>query len=107
MKIAIRHRIKGFIQEELASLLDTLDRIVKAINDNPYTDYEDTVIVTPSIGTEFVVTLSKLNKTPTGYHIIKKDKACDVYESSTYKWSKNLMYVKATAVSATLTMRIT
>jgi hypothetical protein len=105
MKVAIKHRIKGFVQEELAPLLDLLDRIVKSINDNPYVEYEDVQIETKTI--EFAVVCSKLNKTPTAYHIIKKDSAVDVYTSGPEKWKNNLLYLKATVDSAMITVRIT
>lgn len=104
MKVQIKHRIKAFIKEELSPLLDLLDRMVKAINDNPYTEYEDVTILTPS--NEFAVTCKTLNKTPTSYMIIKKDKACDVYTSSPANWTNNILYLRADVINATITIRV-
>ena len=105
MKVAIRHRIKGFIQEELASLLDLLDRIVKAVNDNPYVEYEDVDAVTST--SEFVVTLKTLNKTPSYYTIIKKAAAVDVYDSSPESWTRNVAKFDATVDGVKITLRVT
>ena len=105
MKVAIRHRIKGFIQEELASLLDLLDRIVKAVNDNPYVEYEDVDAVTST--SEFVVTLKTLNKTPSYYTIIKKAAAVDVYASSPESWTRNVAKFDATVDGVKITLRVT
>ena len=105
MKVAIRHRIKGFIQEELASLLDLLDRLVKAVNDNPLSEYEDVDAVTST--SEFVVTLKTLNKTPSYYTIIKKAAAVDVYTSSPETWTRNVTKFKATIADVKITLRIT
>lgn len=104
MKVQIKHRIKGFVKEELSPLLDLLDRIVKSVNDNPYTEYEDVTVLTPT--NEFAVTCKTLNKTPTTYMVIKKDKACDVYTSSPEKWSNNLLYLRADVVNANITIRV-
>ena len=105
MKVAIRHRIKGFIQEELASLLDLLDRIVKAVNDNPYVEYEDVDAVTST--SEFVVTLKTLNKTPSYYTIIKKAAAVDIYTSSPETWTRNVAKFDATVDGVKVTLRVT
>ena len=108
MKIAIKHKIKGFVQEELAPLLELLDKIHDAINSNPYVEYEDITIQTPSgINTEFAVTLKNLDRKPVKFELVWKDKACDVYASSTTKWSKNLLYLKATVSSAIIVVRVT
>src|SRR3990167_755504 len=104
MKVQIKHRIKGFVKEELSPLLDLLDRIVKSINDNPYTEYEDVTVLTPT--NEFAVTCKTLNKVPVSYIIVKKDKACDVYTSSPDKWNNNILYLRSSVVNATITIRV-
>ena len=105
MKVAIRHRIKGFIQGELASLLDLLDRIVNAVNDNPLSEYEDVDAVTST--SEFVVTLKTLNKTPSYYTIIKKAAAVDIYTSSPETWTRNVAKFDATVDGVKVTLRVT
>ena len=108
MKIAIKHRIKGFVQEELAPLLDLLDKIRDAINNNAYVEYEDVTIQTPAgQNAEFAVTLKNLDRKPMKFELVWKDKACDIYASSTTKWSKNLLYLKATIGSAIIVVRVT
>jgi hypothetical protein len=104
MKVAIKYRIKAFIQEELSSLLELLDRIVKSINDNPYTEYEDIEIKTST--SEFAVICKTLNKIPTGYTIIRKEFSCDIYTSSPEKWRKNLMFLIASQ-SVNVIIRVT
>jgi len=105
VKVAIRHRIKGFIQGELASLLDLLDRIVNAVNDNPLSEYEDVDAVTST--SEFVVTLKTLNKTPSYYTIIKKAAAVDIYTSSPETWTRNVAKFDATVDGVKVTLRVT
>ncbi len=107
MRVFISSRLAAFVHGELPKLLDLLDRITQAINSNPYSEHEDVVLTTASIANEeFQVKLSRLNKLPKTYEVLKKDKPCDVYGSGK-AWGRNILYLKCTGVSARITLRIT
>ena len=73
---------------------------------NAFEYWEDVTVTTPaSANTEFEVRCVNLNRTPVYYLIIKKDKAVDVYSSSTVPIN-NRLFLKATVASATITVRV-
>jgi len=55
--------------------------------------------------TEFAVAHG-LRKVPTGFHVLKKNAACDVYAGTT-AWTSTHIYLKATGTTVALTLFIT
>lgn len=47
-----------------------------------------------------------LGRTPIGYLPVRKDRACDVYDSSAGSWTADIMYLKFTVASATIKLLI-
>lgn len=100
--------LTGFTIDQLPRLQDILEQHrAKLEEGNAFAYFERVSVTTPStINTEFTVTCSGLNRTPTYYMVIKKDKAVDVYTGST-AWAKNKLYLKATVASAAITILVT
>lgn len=73
---------------------------------NAFEYWEKVTVTTPSsANTEFTVTCTSLNRIPSAYFVIKKDKAVDVYTSTT-TWTKNNLYLKATVGTAVITILV-
>lgn len=108
--VVVRH-IRSFDPAELPVLVDTLERLERAVNANPYIEYEDVTITTPATANaDFAVNLASMNRTPTGYQVIAKNKACDVYTApltSTTRWGVKRLWLRCSGASATVTLRIT
>jgi hypothetical protein len=47
-----------------------------------------------------------LERVPSGYEVVRKDRACDIYDSRADAWSETSMYVKSTVASAIFTLRV-
>ncbi len=96
---------------EAPVLTRVLREIISAVRGNPYTHYEDVQITTPAAAdTTFAVTLTTLNATPTGYVVVEKDRACDVYTApvtSVARWGKNLLFLRCSVAAARITLRVT
>lgn len=43
-----------------------------------------------------------LKRVPVGYAIVRRDRACQVYDSSTGSWGESLFYLKCDTASATV-----
>lgn len=103
-------KLRSFSEEELPRLQALLDQILDGINDNPFHQSEDlTVTVPAAANTTFAVTLKTLGKTPTGYVVIAKDRACDVYTApatSSSQWVRNRLYLRSSVGSAVITLRV-
>jgi len=62
-------------------------------------------VATPGVvNTEFAVT-HNLGRVPTGYLVVHKSAACEVYDSST-AWSATQIFLKATVINVNLTIFI-
>ena len=87
--------------------LDIHEEIRRGLEENNAFEYwEDVQLVTPATpGEEFAVKASFLNKTPNGYLVIKKSAAVDVYDGDTIS-ARNLIYLKASIASVTITVRV-
>lgn len=63
-------------------------------------------VLTPGVAnTEFVVPHG-LGRIAIGYDVVRKDRAADVYDSSTGSWTDELMYLRCSVASATVRLRI-
>jgi hypothetical protein len=63
-------------------------------------------VFTPSVAdTEFDIPHG-LGRKPIGYDVVRRDKACIVYDSSGGSWGTTTMYLKCNATSATIKLRI-
>ena len=106
----------GKVTEEVALVLSTrLRDLVRKVNrrisfgdgvdgyraGNLDAQYVD-VATTPGVAdTEFTV-VHGLQRVPVGYIVVRKDKACDVYDSSIGSWTDSLMFLKCTVATATV-----
>lgn len=63
------------------------------------------VICPPVANTEFAVPHG-LNRLPNGVVVIRKDRAVDVYDSSSGSWDETIIYLKATVASAQIRLRL-
>jgi len=73
---------------------------------NAFRHWADIRMTTPSTAnTEFGVEITGFNRTPTGYVVIRKDKAADIYDGTT-AWAENTLYLKCSVASATVTIRV-
>jgi len=99
--------LTAFDEANLVKLIDILREHREGLEDKNAFEYWERIEVTTDAvaNTEFLVTLSNLNRTPAYYIVIKKDKAVDVYTGST-AWSKNKLYLKATVASANITLLV-
>jgi hypothetical protein len=62
-------------------------------------------VITPgAINTEFAVTHG-LGRIPVGFHVVNKNKSVDIYQSTT-PWTKTTIYLKASVITATVTLFI-
>jgi len=100
-------KITGLNADNLVRFLDILEEHRQGLEEfNAFRHWEDVVVTTPSgVDTEFTVTCLKLNRTPIGYFIVKKDKAVDVYIGAS-TWIKNKLYLKASVATAIITVRV-
>lgn len=98
----------------LRSITDAVQRIVRKVNGQVSfgdgasgfkagnLDAANVNVVTPTVAnTEFPV-LHRLGRKPTGYFVVRQDKAVRVYDSSVGSWTERLMYLKADVATATL-----
>lgn len=114
MKVFLKSRLTDFTPGELPKLLEQLDQVALAINANadalaanPYAAFEDVSLTTPATpNQEFEVVLKRLNKTPAGYTVLRRSAPCEIYDGQT-AWNHNRLYLRCTAASAQLTLRIT
>lgn len=85
--------------------LDIHEQLRNKLESGNLLEYWEVVEVTTPSGanTEFTVTCTKLNRIPSYYFILKKDKAVDIYDSGTVP-IKNKLYLKATVASATISI---
>lgn len=61
--------------------------------------------ITPGVAnTEFSVAHG-LNRVPVGFHVVTKNGACDVYQSTT-AWTNKLIYLKATVININIKLFI-
>lgn len=87
--------------------LDIHDQVRRKLEEGNLAEYWEVVDVTTpsSANTEFLVDCTPLNRTPSYYWILKKDRAVDVYTGTT-AWSKNTMYLKATVANAVIKLAV-
>jgi len=87
--------------------LDVLSEFNRQLfTENAFQYWMDVRVTThATANTEFRVVADGLGRTPTGYLIIKKDKAVDVYTGAT-SWTTDKLYLKATVSSAIITVRV-
>lgn len=62
-------------------------------------------VYTPAADTEFLVPHG-LNRKPIGYEVVRRDKACVVYDSSGGSWSDSLIYLKCNVINCTIKLRV-
>ena len=63
------------------------------------------VICPPVANTEFAVPHG-LGRLPNAYTVVRKDRAVDIYDSSSGSWNDTIIYLKATVASAQVRLRI-
>jgi hypothetical protein len=64
------------------------------------------IATTPAIAdTEFTV-IHGLKRVPIGYIVVRKDRACDVYDSSIGSWTGSLMYLKCNVAAASVKLLV-
>ena len=63
-------------------------------------------VFTPSIADEEFTIPHGLGRKPIGYDVVRRDKACIVYDSSGGSWGDDTMYLKCNTASATIKLRI-
>ena len=87
--------------------LDIHEALTRKLEEGNLAEYWEIVEVTTptSVNTEFTVTCTALNRTPSYYFILKKDKAVDVYDSGTTP-IKNKLYLKASVATATISIAV-
>lgn len=87
--------------------LDIHEQLRRKLEEGSIAEYWEIVDVTTpsSANTEFLVDCTPLNRTPSYYFIMKKDRAVDVYTGTT-EWSKNKMYLKATVANAVIKLAV-
>ena len=87
--------------------LEIHDQLRRKLEEGNLIEYWEVVDVTTpsSANTEFLVDCTPLNRTPSYYWILKKDRAVDVYTGTT-AWSKNTMYLKATVANAVIKLAV-
>jgi hypothetical protein len=62
-------------------------------------------VYTPGADVEFIVPHG-LGRKPIGYDVVRKDKACIVYDSSGGSWGDTLFYLKCNTANATIKLRV-
>jgi hypothetical protein len=62
-------------------------------------------VYTPGADTEFIVPHG-LGRKPIGYEVVRRDKACIVYDSSGGSWGDKLFYLKCNTANATIKLRV-
>lgn len=110
----------GKITEETALVLSTrLRDLVRKVNSeislgngvdgyrtgNIDGQFVDVATTPGTADTEFVI-VHGLQRVPIGYNVVRKDKACDVYDSSIGSWTSSLMYLKCSVATATVKLFI-
>src|SRR3990167_6649315 len=87
--------------------MDIHNQLRRKLEEGALVEYWEIVEVTTpsSANTEFTVTCTTLNRTPSRFWIVDKDKAVDVYRSGTAA-IKNKLYLKATVSSATISIAV-
>lgn len=97
----------AFVPEQMPRLQDVLGAFRRKLEEGNFLEYWEVVDVTTptSANTEFTVTCTTLNRIPSYYFVVKKNKAVDVYDSGTTA-IKNKLYLKATVSSATITILV-
>lgn len=87
--------------------LDIHNQLRRKLEEGALIEYWKVIDVTTpsSANTEFLVDCTPLNRTPSYYFILKKDRAVDVYTGTT-AWSKNKMYLKATVANAVIKLAV-
>jgi hypothetical protein len=97
--------------EESTILTQILRELIATVRGNPYTHFEDVTVLSPSApNTDFAVHLSTLGAVPTGYVVIAKDRAADVYTApltATTRWTRTMLWLRCTTGSTRLTVRVT
>lgn len=64
-----------------------------------------TVVTPSSANTEFEV-VHGLDRVPIGYDVLRKDKAADIYDDGGGDWGPDIMFLKCSASSASIKLRI-
>lgn len=97
----------AFTPDQMPRLQDILGQFRRKLEEGNIAEYWQIVEVTTpgSANTEFTVTCNALNRIPSYYYILKKNKAVDVYDSGTAA-VKNKLYLKATVASATISIAV-
>lgn len=97
--------------DDAQRLTGVLRTLFTALRQNPYTHFEDIEVTTPpTANATFAVRLKNLGSVPTGYVVIQKNKAGDLYTAplgSGTAWSRDVLYLRCSVDSMTLTLRVT
>ncbi len=88
--------------QAIYSIFAKLNELIRVLNQ---AQWEDVEVTTPKANVEFEIHHG-LGRTPTGYDVRRRDKACTVYDSGVGSWNKTTMRLKCDAADATVTLRI-
>ena len=94
-------RIKGLPIENM----DFLREVQGAVENSMLIESEKITIFFTTANIEQRINLNKLNKTPLGYFVVKKDKACDIFTGTT-AWGKNIIFLKSSVSNVTVTLMV-
>ncbi len=90
--------------QAIHALYQKVNEIARVLaEDLGYSDVEITFPVKPNEEVEFH---HGLGRYPTGYWLVRKDRACDVYDSSAGSWNKTTMRLMCNVADATVTVRV-
>lgn len=89
--------------QAINALGDKVNEIIRTIASDGYVDNDITFPVKPNTEVEFH---HGLGRYPTGYWVIRKDRSCDVYDSSAGSWSKTTMRLACNVADAVTTVRV-
>lgn len=87
----------------IAHLYAKVNEIIRVLASS---GYEDIDITFPSKPNEEVQIHHGLGRYPTGYWVVRKDRSCDVYDSSAGSWSKTTMRLACNVADAVTTVRV-
>jgi hypothetical protein len=63
-------------------------------------------ITFPAVADTELAIRHNLNRLPVGYRLIRKDRACDVYDSSSGSWTGTIIYLKCNTSSAVVALEL-
>ena len=93
------------IPRELKDLLLKWENELIEAHDAPYTYFEDIDVTFTTTDVEQRISLSTLNRIPTGYTIVSMDNPCIVYDGGSI-WGLGYLYLRAEFAGSDPTVKI-